>query len=132
MKRLFAALALLLALSTSSMPAFAKATQVPDAIWANGDLYATVGTPTHLPDNGNFDLLFTFPEGSGQRSISEAAPGTPGYNGGRWEVHQVTFTGGNLGFELTSYDQLLMYEDLGRLTISSTVANRFVCPLLPR
>lgn len=28
-----------------------------------------------------------------QRSVATAAPGDPGYNGGRWQVHAVSLTG---------------------------------------
>lgn len=145
MKKLLSALVLAAGLSTSALPAFAGgATQVPNALWADGTIYNTVLTPSTLPDSGKFDQLYNFDASGlrGQRSISETKPGDADYNGGRWEVRLVTFTeagrrihdpdgDGMVNFELTSDAQLRHHEMLGHLVISSGVAARFVCPVIP-
>src|SRR5829696_3700284 len=65
------------------------------AFYVNHQLYRTVGTPTDLSGTGapaqSWDTIYSF--GSVQRSVATAAPGDPGYNGGRWQVHAVSLTG---------------------------------------
>jgi hypothetical protein len=66
------------------------------AFYVNGQLYRTVGTPTDLSGTGApahaWDIIYEF---SGtQPNVAEAAPGDAGYNGGRWQVHLLTFPAG--------------------------------------
>ena len=116
-----------------------------DAIWAHGELYGTVVTPTafkNAPQHST-DVIYSFDmnELEGQRSVSEAAPGDRDYNGGRWHVKFAFFTAsgetihdadddGMVDFELTSAEEVLAHRDLGHLVIVDTDI-RFVCPLLP-
>ena len=62
-------------------------------IWADGELFGTVGTPTSLPeDQGPFDKLFQAAPGSfkdGVGAISESKPGDQDWNGGRWEIYKL-------------------------------------------
>jgi hypothetical protein len=64
------------------------------AFYVNGELYRTVNTPTDLSKTGapaeSFDTIYDF--GGLQLNVATAAPGDPGYNGGRWRVHALTFT----------------------------------------
>jgi hypothetical protein len=89
-------------------------------------------------------VIFNFMDSglSGQRSVAEAAPGDPDYNGGRWTVMAVTFTeaglivfdpdgDGAVNFELTNAEAVLESAELGLLTIQET-GIYFECPLLPR
>lgn len=116
-----------------------------NAIWAHGELYGTVATPTSFRNapRHSTDVIYSFMmnEIQGQRSVSEAAPGDRDYNGGRWNVHFAIYT--PLGetyfdgdgdktadFELTSAEEVLAAEAAGKLEIIK--ANfYFVCPLLP-
>jgi hypothetical protein len=76
----------------------------------------------------------------GRRSISEAAPGDPGCNGGRWTVVMVSFTpagiatltdgNGNVLEEITSDAELLELVDSGYLERQPT-SIYFECPLRP-
>lgn len=63
------------------------------AFYVDGTLYRTVGTPTDLTGTGapasSFDTIYEF--FGVQTNVADAAPGQPGYNGGRWMVHGVTF-----------------------------------------
>jgi hypothetical protein len=64
------------------------------AFYVDGVLYRTVGTPTDLSGTGapahSYDVIYNL--GGAQRyNIATAAPGDPGFNGGRWQVHRVTF-----------------------------------------
>ena len=62
--------------------------------YVDGELYRTVGTPTDLPLNENnansFDVIYQF-FGVQLYNVATAAPGDPGFNGGRWMVHGLTF-----------------------------------------
>ena len=92
------------------------------------------------------DIFFNFGMSglTGQRPISDAAPGDKEYNGGRWWVHLVTFTpagiaaldtaggaDGMLDAEITSADDLLDLEAMGYVTIMPTEMY-FSCQLIGR
>ena len=66
------------------------------AIYVDHVLYRTVVTPTELSGTGapaqSWDTIYNF--FGAQRSVATAAPGDPGYNGGRWQVHKVSTPGG--------------------------------------
>ncbi len=63
------------------------------AFYVDGELYRTVGTPTDLSQTGapdhSLDVIYDL--GGAQTNVAEAAPGDPGFNGGRWRVHAVAF-----------------------------------------
>ena len=63
------------------------------SIYVNGVLYRTVGTPTDFSQTGaplaSFETLDSF--GGAQPSVATAAPGDPGFRGGRWQVHLISF-----------------------------------------
>jgi hypothetical protein len=66
------------------------------AIYVDHVLYRTVATPTELSGTGapaqSWDTIYNF--FGAQPSVATAAPGDPGYNGGRWQVHKVSAPGG--------------------------------------
>ena len=118
------------------------------ALYGDGEVWGTKFTAV-LPEpnahnHQSFDGLFfirNYP--GGQLPVSEAAPGNPDYNGGRWDVRQVFWTdlgfvdhGGNVPV-LTSYDEILEHESLGHLVIidgtfdGGPPVEYFQCPLLP-
>lgn len=74
------------------------------AFFVDHVLYRTVATPTDLAGTGapdsSYDSIYAFAD---QRSVADAAPGDPGYNGGRWQVHAVA---------VDSYDKALAAGDL--------------------
>jgi hypothetical protein len=90
-------------------------------IYAFDQAYRTIATPTSLPHRGPFDTIYVFPDCPSCASVSEAAPGHPGYNGGRWNVVQA--------FGITSQ---LTNADAVVAAASSLVATgtHFVCPLI--
>jgi hypothetical protein len=90
-------------------------------IYAFDRAFRTVATPTSLPNRGPTDTIYEFPDCATCASVSEAAPGTPGYNGGRWRVVQA--------FGITSQ---LTNADAVVASASSLVDTgiRFVCPLI--
>ncbi|HEY2543019.1 MAG TPA: hypothetical protein VGH92_08180 [Gaiellaceae bacterium] len=75
-------------------------------IYVNGVLYRTVGTPTDFSTTqaplASFETLYNF--GTAQSaSVATAAPGDPGFRGGRWQVHAIVFN--------TSYADTLAAHD---------------------
>jgi hypothetical protein len=90
-------------------------------IYAFDQAYRTIATPTSLPNRGPFDTLYMFPDCPTCAAVSDAAPGHPGYNGGRWKVV--------LAFGITS--QLTNAEAVVDAATSTVdTGTRFVCPLI--
>jgi len=90
-------------------------------IYAFDTAYRTVGTPTSLPNRGQFDTLYQFPDCATCAAVSEAAPGHPGYNGGRWRVVDAF----GITTQLTNAEDVV--EQADELVDTGT---RFVCPLI--
>lgn len=63
------------------------------SIYVNSVLYRTVGTPTDFSGTGaplsSFETIYDF--GGVQPNVAAAAPGDPGFRGGRWQVHALSF-----------------------------------------
>lgn len=90
-------------------------------IYAFDVAYRTVATTTSLPAKGPTDTIYEFPDCATCASVSEAAPGHPGYNGGRWRVVQA--------FGITS--QLTNADDvIAAASALVDTGTRFVCPLI--
>lgn len=88
-----------LLLSTVAMLSFAGTASAGvsgPAFYIDGTLYRTVATPTELAGTGapdsTYDAIYNF--GGHQRNVAEAAPGDTDYNGGRWQVHALSFPSG--------------------------------------
>jgi hypothetical protein len=124
--------------------AHAEAPNFMAALYADGNVYGTKGT-TNLPaPNANneqsFDNLYVITNfndpNAVQLPVSEAAPGNPKYNGGRWSLQFVTWTAdgfmayGGYAPVIKSAEELEYNKDLGYLTVSSG-STYFQCPLLP-
>src|SRR3954469_4510778 len=62
------------------------------SFYVNGQLYRTVGTPTDFTSTGapaaSFQTMYAL---APQRNVATAAPGDPGFRGGRWQVHAIAF-----------------------------------------
>jgi hypothetical protein len=74
------------------------------SFYVDGQLYRTVGTPTDLSNTGgpdsSFDTIYQF--FGLQPNVATAAPGDPGFNGGRWRVHGLQFS--NYAAAVATYD----------------------------
>lgn len=120
------------------------AMRVENAIWAHDQIYSTILTPASfkMAPSHSVDKLYNFDMSglSGQRSVSEAAPGDSDFNGGRWWVQAVVFTDegisvhdpdgdGIVNFELTNAEAVLHHAELGHLVIMPT-STYFECPML--
>ena len=91
-------------------------------IYAFDQAYRTIATPTSLPDRGPFDTIYVFPDCASCASVSEAAPGHPGYNGGRWRVVEAF----GITSQLTNAEAVV---DAASSLIDT--GTHFVCPLIP-
>jgi hypothetical protein len=99
--------------------------------YADGALYRTIGTPTDFSATGapasSFEAIYVL--GGNLTNVAAAAPGDPGFRGGRWMVLPVTWN--TTPFQLTSGAQVLAAEAAGDLTIGSTPLAEFECPVIP-
>ena len=116
-----------LLLTTLALPVLAQLGPPGGTIYADDRLFRTIGTPTDLPNHGDFNAIYTFP--GGLASVAEAAPGESGYRGGRWEVHEVTFVS-IAPTQFTNDEDLLAAAAQGQVSIGPVV-RRFECPLIP-
>jgi hypothetical protein len=89
-------------------------------IYAFDQAFRTVITPTSIPDRGPFDTLYTVPDCASCASVSDAAPGHLGYNGGRWMVVAA--------YGITSQLTNAAEVQAAATSIVDT-GTRFVCPL---
>ncbi len=107
------------------------------ALYGDGEMWGTKGTtPLPAPNESNmqsFDRLFVFPVNyaPGQLPVSEAAPGNPDYNGGRWATYAVIWVEGSTPVLLKSYEDVMYHVNLGDLVIAEGDHSYFQCPLLP-
>lgn len=144
--RLFTNLGAAACLAMLAGTAFAQQPNFSPALYADGSVWGTKGTtvlPAPNPHNvQSFDALYVIVNGAaGQLPVSEAAPGNPRYNGGRWFTHTVMWTEAGLSAHptlpvLMSYDDIMMYYNLGQLAIAPGSPTGgpppyFQCPLLP-
>jgi len=117
------------------IPAFADGPNFGPAIYADGVAWGTKGN-SDLPapndhDRQSFDGLYKFTNGvEGQLAVSEAGPGNPAYNGGRWIEYFVTWNITPPDDPITSFEQLDGFIQTGDVTVVES-GNYFQCPLLP-
>ena len=111
------------------------------SFYVDGVLYRTVGTPTDLSGTTapahSFDLIYEF--FGLQPNVATAAPGDPGYNGGRWKVHGLHFA--DYQTAVDSYDSngrgdLDSDEEVaaalaGGAATDIGVVKSFECPVIP-
>jgi hypothetical protein len=111
------------------------------AFYVDGDTYRTVNTPTDLSGTGApahaWDTIYDF--GGNQLNVATAAPGDSGYNGGRWQVHALSFPSGyaaalasgdsNGSGAIDSDEELAVALAAGTAT-DTGVVKQFVCPVI--
>ena len=131
----------LVAIGTVASPASAGVTRGP-AFYVDGQQYRTVLTPTNLEGTGApghaWDHLYVFP-GEQQAGVATAAPGDRDYNGGRWQVRELSFPQGyddalasgdsNGSGTLDSFSELSMAFADGT-AVAGSVVKSFVCPVI--
>lgn len=113
-------------LTLAAVIAFAQVGPPGGMIYANDQLYRTVGTPADLPDRGVFNTIYAL--GDGLANVSDAAPGDISWRGGRWEVRPVTFLTIS-PIQFTNAGQVQAAAQSGQIRIEPVV-RRFECPLI--
>ncbi|HYQ72683.1 MAG TPA: hypothetical protein VET88_12245 [Gammaproteobacteria bacterium] len=127
----------------------AAAPNFSPSVYGDGVAWGTKGNAA-LPapneyNRQSFDALYVITNSNnpqGQLAVSEAAPGNPDYNGGRWFTHTVEWTAegfmahGGIVPVLTSYDEIQQENNAGYLVITpgsfpDGPPVYFQCPLLP-
>ena len=110
------------------------------AFYVDGELYRTVNTPTDLSGTGalehSFDVIYDF--SMLQPNVATAAPGDPGYNGGRWQVHGLEFADYDAAvaqFDVNGSGDFDSDEELNAALAAGAVTDTgvvksFVCPVI--
>ena len=112
------------------------------AFFVDHQLYRTVATPTDLSGTGApahaWDLIYDL--GGAQMNVATAAPGDAGYNGGRWQVHALSFPSGypaalaagdqDHDGVLDSAAEILQAISSGA-AVDTGVVKQFECPAIP-
>ncbi len=132
MNRRFAAVVAGLALALSlAAPTLAAEGPPHIGFYADGQLFQTVGTPTDFTNTGapvsSFEAIYAL--GGSLVNVAAAAPGDPGFRGGRWMVLPVTWN--TTPVQLTSGSEVLTYANAGLLTIATAPVKEFECPVIP-
>jgi len=96
-------------------------------IYASDRMFKTIGTPAILPPHGNFEPIYVL--GGGLANVAEAAPGEPGFVGGRWEVRPITWLTIS-PTQFTNAAQIHAAADAHQISIGEPV-KYFECPLIP-
>jgi len=110
------------------------------AFYVDGDVYRTVGTPTDLPATApahSFDTIYDL--GGLQLNVATAAPGTPGYSGGRWEVHAIDFDDYEAALAIYDTNDSGTFDSAAELEAALDggvatdlgIVKRFECPAIP-
>lgn len=101
------------------------------SFYVDGARYRTIGTPTDFSGTGapasSFETIYAL--GNGLINVAEAAPGEPGFRGGRWMVLPVTWN--TTPVQLTSDEQVAWYAVNGWISIGTTPIKEFECPVIP-
>jgi hypothetical protein len=137
-------LSLIVALTAASTAVAGSGGVTGPAFYVDGQLYRTVNTPTDLSHTGapahSFDTIYMLP---GQPfNVATAAPGDPGYNGGRWMVHLIAYntshaatvaahdTDGSGDLDSASEVQAALADAGSGGATDTGVVKEFVCPVI--
>jgi hypothetical protein len=122
----FVLLLLLGLLVVTVAPSFA-ATPTFGELYYNGEVVRTIVPPAEMTKEG-VDDLYAIPN---QLAVTAVAPGDPGYHGGKWAFHSVSWNEGVTPYLLTSADAVLAAAAAGDITITRVPENDFKCPIQP-
>jgi hypothetical protein len=98
-------------------------------LYLDGEIVGTVVNSAQLPHGGT-DPFFGVTNGvAGQLGIAGVGPGQPGYTGGDWAFHSVTFNMGVTPYLLTSDEDVMAAEAADDVTVTRVEENDFRCPI---
>ena len=118
---------------TASGSAVASQPNFQAGFWGDGERWGTkaLGELPEPMNKDSLDKLFFIPD---QAPLSEAAPGNPKYNGGRWWAHTVS-SEPILPERIESYKELMQFVNDPNYDITIEEGGHdpifFECPLLP-
>src|SRR2546422_10248795 len=93
----------------------------------NGAVVRTVVPPAAFPNEGRDNFYAVM--GQEIFGVVGVAPGAPGYHGGHWKFHSVTW---NVApYLLTSEAAILAAQSSGDVTVTRVPENDFLCPIQP-
>src|SRR6266566_928342 len=91
----------------------------------NGGLVRTVVPPSAFPNEGRDNFYVV--QGQSIFGVVAVAPGAPGYHGGHWKFHSVTWN--VAAYPLPSESAILSAAAAGDVTVTRNAANDFLCPI---
>ena len=114
------------------LPATAQADSPPfvfpdSCCYLDGVVVRTVVPPAAAPDAGRDNFYAVTGGVDGQLGVVAVGPGSPGYHGGDWKFHAVTWN--VTPYLLTSEKAVLAAAAAGDVTISEVPENDFKCPI---
>lgn len=113
--------------------AFAGGPPAAGAIYVDGELFRTVGTPTDFSGTGapdsSFDTIWNF-DGV-IPSVADAKPGDRDFNGGRWMVYGASFAEGVTPYVIKDDTELWQAITAGDVNLTGEVVKYFECPVIP-
>ena len=98
-------------------------------LFLDGNVVGTVVNPASLPHGGTDPFFMVTNPAAGQLGIAGVGPGQPGYTGGDWAVHRVTFNEGVTPYLLTSDEAVMQAAADGDVTVTRDPAADFRCPI---
>lgn len=95
--------------------------------YLDGVVVRTVVPPAATPDAGRDNFYAVMGGVDAQKGVVAVGPGSPGYHGGDWKFHAVTW---NVApYLLTSEGAVLAAAASGDVTITRAAENDFKCPI---
>jgi hypothetical protein len=122
-------IAVLMAVVVLAMTAVAMAQPGFGNLYYEGQVVRTVVPPAKMPKAGTDNLYAIMGGVEGQLAVVAVAPGAPGYHGGKWAFHSVTWN--TTPYLLTSAAAVLAAQGSGDVNIQRVPANDFKCPVQP-
>lgn len=117
-----AALAVALLLVAAGKPGFGN-------LYYDGGIVRTLVPPAAMPHEGVDDLYVITGGVPGQLGVAAVAPGAPGYHGGKWAFHRVSWK--TTPYLLKSSTEVLKAFAKDEVTIVRVSENDFKCPIQP-
>jgi hypothetical protein len=98
-------------------------------LYYDGRVVRTIVPPAAMPHAGVDNLYAVMDGASGQRAVAAVAPGAPGYHGGKWAFHAVTWN--TTPYLLTSEADVQAAASKGDVTIARDGSKDVKCPIQP-
>ena len=128
MRRLITGLVLTSLLVIASVAPTFAAKPPTGTLYLDGAEVRTIVPPASMPQAGRDDL-YLVPD---QFAVAATGPGDRDYHGGKWAVHEVSFSFNVTPYLLTSEEAVLAAARAGDVTVVRSAAADFKCPIQGR